>query len=190
MSRPDAPLSLWFRECGLTLPSSGLAPAAQAWPSFHSWPNLRRLHEPLMSNVRRRQNMGSSVQAVGASQPSRSSRRNRKGRANPAFPSPAGKPGALHSGLGEYRSSARANARSVTNVSQCIGPQPYRACDVVAAREASVALAPGLQLHSGMPSLCAPSATPNPSFEPTRSGRSLQAFISFSALRALPARAA
>ena len=33
-------------------------------------------------------------------------------------------------------------------------------------------------------------ATPNPSFEPTRSGRPLQAFISFSALRALPPRAA
>ena len=31
---------------------------------------------------------------------------------------------------------------------------------------------------------------PNPSFEPTRSGRPLQAFISFSALRALPPRAA
>ena len=30
----------------------------------------------------------------------------------------------------------------------------------------------------------------NPSFEPTRSGRPLQAFISFSALRALPPRAA
>ena len=30
----------------------------------------------------------------------------------------------------------------------------------------------------------------NPSFEPTRSGSSLQAFISFSALRALPPRAA
>ena len=33
-------------------------------------------------------------------------------------------------------------------------------------------------------------ATPNPSFEPTRYGRPLQAFISFSALRALPPRAA
>ena len=33
-------------------------------------------------------------------------------------------------------------------------------------------------------------STPNPSFEPTRSGRPLQAFISFSALRALPPRAA
>ena len=31
---------------------------------------------------------------------------------------------------------------------------------------------------------------PNPSFEPTRSGSPLQAFISFSALRALPPRAA
>ena len=35
-----------------TLPSSGLAPAAQAWPSFHSGPSPRRLREPLMSNVR------------------------------------------------------------------------------------------------------------------------------------------
>ena len=37
----------------LTLPSSGLAPAAQAWPSFHSGPSPRRLREPLMSNIRR-----------------------------------------------------------------------------------------------------------------------------------------
>ena len=36
----------------LTLPSSGLAPAAQAWPSFHSGPSPRRLREPLMSNVK------------------------------------------------------------------------------------------------------------------------------------------
>ena len=36
----------------------------------------------------------------------------------------------------------------------------------------------------------APRVRPNPSFEPTRSGRPLQAFISFSALRALPPRAA
>ena len=38
----------------ITVPSSGLAPAEQAWPSFHSGPILRRLREPLMSNVRRR----------------------------------------------------------------------------------------------------------------------------------------
>ena len=37
----------------LTLPSSGLTPAAQAWPSFYSGPSPRRLREPLMSNVRR-----------------------------------------------------------------------------------------------------------------------------------------
>ena len=36
----------------LTLPSSGLTPAAQAWPSFHSGPSPRRLREPLMSNVK------------------------------------------------------------------------------------------------------------------------------------------
>ena len=35
-----------------------------------------------------------------------------------------------------------------------------------------------------------PRVTPNPSFEPTRSGRPLQAFISFWALRVLPPRAA
>ena len=42
-------------ECGLTLPSSGLAPAAQPWPSFHSGPSLRCLREPLMSNVGQRE---------------------------------------------------------------------------------------------------------------------------------------
>ena len=42
------------RERRLTLPSNGLAPAAQVWPSFHSGPSLRRLREPLMSNVRPR----------------------------------------------------------------------------------------------------------------------------------------
>ena len=49
----------------LTLPSSGLAPAAQAWPSIHSGPSLRRLREPLMSNVRRRkQEQHSQVEGV------------------------------------------------------------------------------------------------------------------------------
>ena len=37
----------------LTLPSSGLAPAAQAWPSFHSGPYAPCRREPLMSNARR-----------------------------------------------------------------------------------------------------------------------------------------
>ena len=46
---------LGYRQCGLTLPSNGLAPAAQAWPSFHSGPSPRRLREPLMSNVRRQE---------------------------------------------------------------------------------------------------------------------------------------
>ena len=38
--------------------------------------------------------------------------------------------------------------------------------------------------------VCAKGLRVNPSFEPTRSGRLLQAFISFSALRVLPPRAA
>ena len=48
LSSAEAALPPW----DLTLPSSGLAPAAQAWPSFHSGPSPRRLREPLMSNVR------------------------------------------------------------------------------------------------------------------------------------------
>ena len=53
MSRPPRQEQR-FHQRRLTLPSSGLAPAAQAWPSFHSGPILRRHREPLMSNVRRR----------------------------------------------------------------------------------------------------------------------------------------
>ena len=49
----SSPESCSRTERRLTLPSSGLAPAAQAWPSFHSGPSPRRLREPLMSNVRR-----------------------------------------------------------------------------------------------------------------------------------------
>ena len=71
-----------------------------------------------------------------------------------------------------------------------MGPQPYRVGATVAAREASVALAPGLQLELGMQTFGSSTATPNPSIERTRSGSAGLAFISFWALRALPARAA
>ena len=55
MGGPGTALTHWrqAQRC-LTLPSSGLAPAAQAWPSFHSGPSPHRLREPLMSNVMRR----------------------------------------------------------------------------------------------------------------------------------------
>ena len=47
---------LRYKRCRLTLPSSGLAPAAQAWPLFHSGPSPRRLREPLRSNVKAHMN--------------------------------------------------------------------------------------------------------------------------------------
>ena len=43
---------LGYRQCGLTLPSSGLAPAWRFRPSFHSGPYAPCRREPLMSNVR------------------------------------------------------------------------------------------------------------------------------------------
>ena len=65
LSRLSCVSKNWFRHprcgCGLTLPSSGLAPAAQAWPSFHSGPSPCRLREPLMSNVgRHKEHVGES----------------------------------------------------------------------------------------------------------------------------------
>ena len=85
--------------------------------------------------------------------------------------------------------SARAEARARTNVGQSMGPQPTRKSTLAATREASIALSRGLRLELSMQSFRAPTATPNPSFEMTRSGRLLQAFISFSALRTPPPRA-
>ena len=91
--------------------------------------------------------------------------------------------------LANNNHSARAEARARTNVGQSMGPQPTRKSTLAAAREASVALPPGLRLKLGMPSFRAPTATPNPSFERTRHGSPLQALISFWALRGLPRRA-
>ena len=54
-SASEARGQAYMQRCGLTLPSSGLAPAARVWPSFHSGPSPRHLREPLMSNVRRRE---------------------------------------------------------------------------------------------------------------------------------------
>ena len=84
---------------------------------------------------------------------------------------------------------ARAEARARTNVSQSVGPQPYRARMPIATRKSSVALPRGLRLESGMHISRAPTATPNPSFERTHHGSPLQALISFWALRGLPRRA-
>ena len=63
-----------------------------------------------------------------------------------------------------------AHAEQREKLSQSVGPQPYRACSVVAARKASVALPPGLRLKSGMQTLCASAATPNPSVKRTLHG--------------------
>ena len=169
----------------LTLPSSGLAPAAQAWPSFHSGPIPRRLREPLMSNVRRRKEPLERVWAkvAAAWHPTQCARharprqfgagvRHLEERVSPAR-------------LANNNLCARAEARARTNVSQSVGPQPLRARKSASARKNLVALPRGLRLELGMRS-SSPPPTPNPSFERTHHGSPLQALISFWALRGLP----
>ena len=112
------------------------------------------------------------------------------GCANSKLRSQAGRSAALRVALNEYKSSARANARTRTNVVQSMGPQPSRVGITVTMRKASVALPRGLRLELGVQPFPALTATPNPSIERTRSGRLLQAIISFLALRSLPPRAA
>ena len=80
--------------------------------------------------------------------------------------------------------------REEPNVSQLVGPQPYRIGATVSARKASVALPPGLRLEFGMQLFCPSNATPNPSIERTRSGSAELAFMSFWAKPAPPPRAA
>ena len=92
--------------------------------------------------------------------------------------------------LRNNKSSARAKARARTNVAQSMGPQPLRLSSFASTRKASVALPRGLRLKSGMPPFPALTATPNHSIERTRSGRPLQAIISFLAFRSLPPLAA
>ena len=111
-------------------------------------------------------------------------------RANPKPRSQAGKAVVLRVALREYKSSARAEAQARTNVSQSVGPQPYRVSATVAARKASVAFPQVLRLELDMQSFCPSIATPNPSIERTRSGSAGLAFISFWAEPALPPRAA
>ena len=110
--------------------------------------------------------------------------------ANPKPRSQAGSAVVLRVALQEYKASARAEARARTNVSQSVGPQPYRVGAIVAARKASAALPPALRLEFGMQLFCPSNATPNPSIERTRSGSADLAFISFWAKPAPPPRAA
>ena len=104
--------------------------------------------------------------------------------------SQAGMAAVLRGALQKYKASARAEARARTNVSQSVGPQPYRVGAAVAFREASVAFPPGLRLKLGMQLFCPSNPTPNPSIERTRSGSAGLAFISFWAKPAPPPRAA
>ena len=53
-------------DCGLTLRSSGLAPAGRLWPSFHSGPKPSCRRQPLTLNVRpqkKRKNMVAAFQS-------------------------------------------------------------------------------------------------------------------------------
>ena len=169
-----ATLAKGKQECRLTLPSSGLATAAQAWPSFHSGTSPRCLREPLMSNVRRRKESLVKVLAIVADASDQSQH---------AIPERSCQFGAGVRHLEERVSPARlknnnlcarAEARARTNVSQSVGPQPLRARKSAAPRKNLVALPRGLRLEFGMRS-SAPPPTPNPSFERTHHGSPLQA---------------
>ena len=63
-----------------------------------------------------------------------------------------------------------AHAEQREKLSQSVGPQPYRACNAFTPRKASVALRTGLRLKSGMQTLHASAATPNPSVKRTLHG--------------------
>ena len=207
------------RERRLTLPSSGLAPAAQAWPSFHSGLSPRRLRKPLMSNVRRlkavRRKNPSASRSERALKESLSKSKSIGAAAKRSLSSASSLLVALHDW------SAPAQARSRANVGQSVGPL-LRIGSTSAPRKASVVavLSSGSERTSASPSASRKSGlsrsrkalvawypsnsyslamqaeeafhteTPNPSIERTRTGMALQALISFWALRALPAGAA
>ena len=63
-----------------------------------------------------------------------------------------------------------AHAEQREKLSQSVGPQTYRACSAGTLREASVALRTELRLKSGMQTLHASAATPNPSVKRTLHG--------------------
>jgi hypothetical protein len=88
-------------------------------------------------------------------------------RANPRSTPRAWKAAVLRPVWNECKSSARAEARTRTNVGQSVWPQPYRARKAVTARKASIALPCGLRLELGMRSFGSSTATPNPSVEGT-----------------------
>ena len=63
-----------------------------------------------------------------------------------------------------------AYAEQREKLSQSVGPQPYRACNAVALREAYAAPRTGLRLKSCMQTLHSSAATPNPSVKRTLHG--------------------
>ena len=200
----------------LTLPSSGLAPAAQAWPSFHSGPSLRRLREPLMSNVRRLSAAHRKNPSASRSERALNETLLKSKSISAARKWPPSSASSFLEALHDW--SAPAQARSKANVSQSVGPL-LRIGSTSAPREASVVghLSSGSEVPSRSPSasrkpglsqgiLClAPeqqhslamqakeafhTETPNPSIERTRSCSAGLAFISFWAKPAPPPRAA
>ena len=113
------------RQRRLTLPSSGLAPAAQAWPSFHSGPSPRRLRKPLMSNVRCRLFMERVFSLCAA--PARSRARARwRGAASRGCASPAGRATGFRGPRSECRSTlgvclaGLSSASSASLSAQCV----------------------------------------------------------------------
>ena len=136
---------------GLTLPSSGLAPAAQAWPSFHSGPSPRRFREPLMSNVRRlraaRRKNPNASRCERVLKESLSNSKSVGAAAKRSLSSASSLLVALHDW------PAPAQARSRTNVGQSVGPL-LRMGNAAATRKASIVghLSSGSERTSGSPS--------------------------------------
>ena len=149
----------------ITVPSSGLAPAAQAWPSFHSGPSPRRLREPLMSNVMRRPIHIESFSRVACG--NFVSRRLR----------------------GWWHASFCAATPANRGVHRLVSRPPLAALASLAPRSTSrrplclPAGSPSSSLAFGRLRAFCVGASHNRSIERTRSGRLLQAIISFLAFR-------
>ena len=156
----------------ITVPSSGLAPAGCYRPSFHSWPSAARLHEPLMSNVMRRPTHIEICSCVAC---------------------------------GSFISRC---LRGRWHASFCAATPANRGVHLLVSRSRLAALASLAPRSTSRRPLCLPVGSPssslvpghlrafcvgaahNRSIERTRSGRLLQAIISFLAFRSPPPRAA
>ena len=178
---------------GLTHRSSGLAPAGHFRPSFHSGPYVSCRREPLTSNVRPKANqVGAKVQACAlASRSSPEALHNRPAlwslRRTSAPCSGCPSFGGQRTLVAARTRYALAHANRFSSSEQSLKSihAPSQGASTARLQEESP-----VQSLVALQSLWCRPPRPNPSVERTRTGRPLQALISFWALRVLPARAA